>query len=61
MKTCVNHKVSIILTSQLATKMVDADGKNAGFDSGSGAVMVPYLGSPSSYLSLTLGVNTREL
>lgn len=50
MKACVTHKVSIVLTSQLATKMVDAGGKNTTFDSGSRAVMVPYLGSLHSFL-----------
>ncbi|KII87852.1 hypothetical protein PLICRDRAFT_112094 [Plicaturopsis crispa FD-325 SS-3] len=47
-KACASHVLSIVVTSQLATKLLNADGTPGNFDTGSRAVMVPQLGP--SYL-----------
>jgi len=45
---CVSRNLTIVLTSQLSTKMVNADGSAGTFDTGARAIMTPSLGS--SYL-----------
>jgi len=45
---CVSRNLTIVLTSQLSTKMVKADGSAGSFDNGARAIMTPSLGS--SYL-----------
>ncbi|KAI6168437.1 hypothetical protein EDD17DRAFT_1684479 [Pisolithus thermaeus] len=42
--TCITRNVTVIITSQMATKMLHPDGSPATFDSGAKAVMVPRLG-----------------
>lgn len=41
---CIIRNVTVIVTSQMATKMLHPDGSPATFDSGTKAVMVPRLG-----------------
>ncbi|KAF8965053.1 P-loop containing nucleoside triphosphate hydrolase protein [Flammula alnicola] len=47
-KVNASHKLTIVTTSQLAIKMVNADGTPGTFDSGARGIMLPSLGS--SYL-----------
>ncbi|KAH8084336.1 P-loop containing nucleoside triphosphate hydrolase protein [Cristinia sonorae] len=47
-KACASGALTVIITTQLATKMLNADGTSANFDTGSRAVLLPQLGS--SYL-----------
>ncbi|GBE83784.1 DNA repair and recombination protein [Sparassis crispa] len=44
-KTCASSNLTIVITSQLATKMLNPDGSAANFDTGSRAVIVPQLGN----------------
>jgi RAD51-like protein 2 len=46
----LTHQEQILLTSTLATKLVNADGTLGNFDTGASAVMVPALG-PSLRIS----------
>ncbi|CCL98230.1 uncharacterized protein FIBRA_00224 [Fibroporia radiculosa] len=50
-KTVASTRVTVVITSQLATKMYKADGSAANFDTGSRAIMVPLLG-PSTFTTL---------
>ncbi|KAF9652649.1 hypothetical protein BDM02DRAFT_2549172 [Thelephora ganbajun] len=45
---CVSRNLTIVLTSQLSTRMVKADGSVGNFDTGARAIMTPSLGT--SYL-----------
>ncbi|VDB88824.1 unnamed protein product [Peniophora sp. CBMAI 1063] len=42
---CAERKVAIVTTSQLATKLVHADGTPANFETGAKAILVPQLGT----------------
>ncbi|KIJ62172.1 hypothetical protein HYDPIDRAFT_95048 [Hydnomerulius pinastri MD-312] len=44
LQACVSKNLTIIATSQMATKMLNLDGSAATFDTGARAVMVPQLG-----------------
>ncbi|KAF9528441.1 P-loop containing nucleoside triphosphate hydrolase protein [Crepidotus variabilis] len=44
-KLCATRRISIVTTSQLSTKMVNADGSRGTFDSGGKGIMLPQLGS----------------
>ncbi|KAI6043991.1 hypothetical protein EDC04DRAFT_3138210 [Pisolithus marmoratus] len=44
LEACVTRDVTVIITSQMATKILHPDGSPATFDSGAKAVMVPRLG-----------------
>ncbi|KAF8556835.1 hypothetical protein OG21DRAFT_1596243 [Imleria badia] len=44
LQACVSHNLTILVTSQMATKMLSADGSAATFDTGARAVMMPQLG-----------------
>lgn len=46
---CVSRNLTIVLTSQLSTKMVKADGSVGNFDSGARAMMTPSLGKSSAH------------
>ncbi|KAH9994681.1 hypothetical protein BJV77DRAFT_295796 [Russula vinacea] len=43
-KLCSSLDIAIVITTQLATKLLNPDGTPASFDSGSRAVLVPLLG-----------------
>ncbi|KZP33775.1 hypothetical protein FIBSPDRAFT_942900 [Athelia psychrophila] len=43
-KACAMKKLTVVATSQLATKVLNSDGSAGTFDTGSTAVMVPQLG-----------------
>ncbi|KAL4079498.1 hypothetical protein J3A83DRAFT_4085994 [Scleroderma citrinum] len=45
LEICVTKSLTVIITSQMATKILHSDGSPATFDSGSKAVMVPQLGT----------------
>jgi len=44
-KACAVRSLTVVTTSQLATKVLNSDGSAGNFDTGSTAVMVPQLGS----------------
>jgi len=44
LQACVSNDLTIVVTSQMATKMLSADGSAATFDTGARAVMMPQLG-----------------
>ncbi|KAN0084101.1 P-loop containing nucleoside triphosphate hydrolase protein [Tylopilus felleus] len=44
LQACVSSNLTIVVTSQMATKMLSADGSAASFDTGARAVMMPQLG-----------------
>ncbi|KAF8437980.1 hypothetical protein L210DRAFT_966220 [Boletus edulis BED1] len=44
LQACVSNNLTIVVTSQMATKMLGADGSAATFDTGARAVMMPQLG-----------------
>ncbi|KAF4618849.1 hypothetical protein D9613_009767 [Agrocybe pediades] len=44
LKICSAHNLTVVLTSQLATKMINADGTPGTFESGAKGVMLPQLG-----------------
>ena len=46
---CVSRNLTIVLTSQLSTKMVNADGSAGTFDSGARAMMTPSLGKSNGH------------
>ena len=46
---CVSRNLTIVLTSQLSTKMVKADGSVGNFDTGARAMMTPSLGKSSAH------------
>jgi hypothetical protein len=41
------HSRQIIITSQMSTKLLNADGSPGNFETGAKAAMVPQLGKPS--------------
>ncbi|TCD63491.1 hypothetical protein EIP91_005350 [Steccherinum ochraceum] len=43
-KACASSDLTVIITTQLATKLLNADGSSANFDTGSRAVLLPQLG-----------------
>lgn len=47
---CVSRNLTIVLTSQLSTKMVKADGSVGNFDTGARAIMTPSLGKSNGYI-----------
>ena len=47
---CVSRNLTIVLTSQLSTKMVKADGSAGSFDTGARAIMTPTLGKSNSHI-----------
>jgi len=44
-KACATTHLTVVITTQLATKLVNADGSPANFDTGSRAIMVPQPGN----------------
>ncbi|KAI0300138.1 hypothetical protein B0F90DRAFT_1725289 [Multifurca ochricompacta] len=44
-RLCSSRDISVVITTQLATKLLTPDGSPASFDTGSRAVLVPQLGS----------------
>ncbi|KAF9025015.1 hypothetical protein BDZ89DRAFT_1135715 [Hymenopellis radicata] len=46
-KACVSHGITIVTTSQLATKFLNSDGSAGTFETGAKGIMVPLLGSLS--------------
>jgi hypothetical protein len=46
---CVSQNLTVVLTSQLSTKMVNADGSVGSFDSGARAIMTPSLGKSNAH------------
>ncbi|KAI9569871.1 hypothetical protein HD554DRAFT_456746 [Boletus coccyginus] len=44
LQACVSDSLTIVVTSQMATKILSADGSAATFDTGARAVMMPQLG-----------------
>ena len=45
---CVSRNLTVVLTSQLSTKMVKADGSVGNFDTGARAIMTPSLGKSNA-------------
>ncbi|KIM71578.1 hypothetical protein PILCRDRAFT_82638 [Piloderma croceum F 1598] len=43
-KACATRSLTVVTTSQLATKVLNSDGTTGNFDTGSTAIMVPQLG-----------------
>jgi len=43
-KACATKSLTVVTTSQLATKVLNSDGTTGNFDTGSTAIMVPQLG-----------------
>ncbi|EIM88840.1 uncharacterized protein STEHIDRAFT_145678 [Stereum hirsutum FP-91666 SS1] len=43
-KTCASRNISVVITMQLSTKLLNRDGTPGNFDTGSRAVLVPQLG-----------------
>lgn len=46
---CVSRNLTIVLTSQLSTKMIKADGSVGNFDNGTRAIMTPSLGKSNAH------------
>jgi len=44
-RACASMRLTVVITSQLATKLLNADGSAANYDTGSKAIMVPQLGN----------------
>ncbi|KZV72730.1 hypothetical protein PENSPDRAFT_750708 [Peniophora sp. CONT] len=63
-RLCAERKVAIITTSQLATKLVHADGTPANFETGAKAILVPQLGTtylqPSKTYRVIIVPETRS-
>ncbi|OCH88421.1 hypothetical protein OBBRIDRAFT_758211 [Obba rivulosa] len=55
-KACASTNLTVVITSQLATKLVNPDGSAANFDTGSRAIMVPQLGTTHLPLGRTYRV-----
>ncbi|KAH9003353.1 hypothetical protein EDB86DRAFT_2798963 [Lactarius hatsudake] len=51
-RLCSSLDISVVITSQMATKLLTPDGSPASFDTGSRAVLVPQLGNGGTYLPL---------
>ena len=47
---CLSRNLTIVLTSQLSTKMVKADGSAGNFDTGARAFMTPSLGKSNVHI-----------
>jgi len=44
-RACASRSLAVVITSQLATKMLNRDGSPSNFDTGARAIMAPQLGS----------------